>query len=170
MKNEHEKIAFSGGCYWCMEAIYQSLKGVKTVEQGFVAPDKSEDFSEAVIVHYDSTKITLKTLMEIHLRTHSSTVNHSMRKKYKSAVYTFSDAQIPEAEMILKQLQSGFKEKIITQVLPFGSFRFSEEMFHNYYYANPEKPFCRTNIDPKLKMLISEFSNVINKEKLQHLY
>lgn len=170
MSNKKEKIALGGSCHWCTEAIFQSLIGVHNVEQGFVATDNlSNDFSEAVIVYFDPEKITLETLIEIHLRTHSSTANHSMRDKYRSAIYTFSEHQKQECEAILTAMQSKFQEKIITQVLPFGKFKMSRDEILNYYYKNPEKPFCQNIIDPKLKILIQQFSNVINKEKLQHL-
>ncbi|WP_343065456.1 peptide-methionine (S)-S-oxide reductase [Arenibacter arenosicollis] len=83
----NQKIAFGGGCHWCTEAVYQSLKGVEVVEQGFVASKGEESFfSEAVIVHYDPKSIALKDLILIHLYTHKSTSDHSMRNKYRSAI------------------------------------------------------------------------------------
>ena len=99
--NYAQKIAFGGGCHWCTEAVFQSIKGVLKVEQGFVASTKkNSSFSEAVIVHFEDSKIALKTLIEIHLHTHKSTSNHSMRSKYRSAIYTFSEVQN-------KKVQSG---------------------------------------------------------------
>lgn len=163
-----EKIALSGSCYWCMEAIYQSLIGVEKVEQGFVASKEfSEEFSEAIIVHFTPNKISIETLIEIHLHTHKSTVNHSRRKAYKSAIYTFSEEQERKSIEVLKSLQKEFSEKIITKVYSFESFKPSEEMFHNYYFSNPEKPFCKSYINPKLKQLLKSFSKFINKEKLE---
>ena len=170
MEKPDEKIAFGGSCHWCTEAIFQSLIGVKVVEQGFVAANTGlEDFSEAVIVHFSPEEISLKVLIEIHLRTHSSTVMHSRRDLYRSAVYTFSTNQELEAKAILKNLQSGFAEQIITQVFPFGTFKRSRQEILDYYYSNPQKPFCKNNIDPKLKLLLKEFADVTDKESLQHL-
>lgn len=170
MEKEYEKIAFGGSCHWCTEAIFQSLIGVKAVEQGFVATNTAlEDFSEAVIVHFNAEKISLKILIEVHLRTHNSTVMHSRRDLYRSAVYTFSANQESEAKAILKSLQSGFAEQIITQVFPFGAFKSSRQEILDYYYSNPQKPFCKNNIDPKLKLLLKEFADVTDKERLQHL-
>lgn len=75
------RIAFGGGCHWCTEAVYNSLKGIISVEQGFVASEGEESsFSEAVIVRYDPINISLEDLILIHLYTHKSTSNHSMRK------------------------------------------------------------------------------------------
>ena len=164
------KIALGGGCHWCTEAVFQSLIGVSKVEQGFVASTGDNNtFSEAVIVHFNSKDISLKTLVAIHLYTHKSTSNHSMRTKYRSAVYTFFEAQKQEAEQILESLQKQFENKLTTKVLPFESFKASREQIQNYYFNNPEKPFCESFINPKLKVLLNQFSNAVNQEKLKHL-
>ena len=154
-----EKIGFGGGCHWCTEAVFQSLIGVSKVEQGFIAATEDDQFSEAVIVHFNPEMISLKTLVEIHLHTHKSTSNHSMRNKYRSAVYTFNDTQKKVAKKILEELQLDFSKEIITQILSFREFNISDELFQNYYYKNPSKPFCETYINPKLSLLMKEFSN-----------
>lgn len=129
-----DKIAFGGGCHWCTEAVFQSLKGVSKVEQGFVASTgENETFSEAVIVHFKPDEIGLETLIEIHLHTHKSTSNHSMRTKYRSAVYTFSPSQDRASKRIIDYFQETFQNKIITKVLPFKAFKPSTEAFRNYY-------------------------------------
>lgn len=162
-----DKIALGGGCHWCTEAVFQSLEGVGKVEQGFVASEgKNHSFSEAVIVHFDPKVISLKYLIEIHLHTHKSASNHSMRLKYRSAVYTFSKQQAGEAEAILAGLQSEFENPLITKVYPFKIFKHSDDQFKNYYFKNPKKPFCKTFIDPKLRLLLDKFSNKVNREKI----
>jgi len=167
---ELTKIAFSGGCHWCTEAVFQTLIGVKKVEQGWVAStEKNNTFSEAVIVHFKAKEIDLKILIEIHLRTHKSTSNHSMRKKYRSAIYYFSQHQKKETDTIIEKLQFKFEHKIITKKLEFKEFKPSTEEFQNYYQTNPDKPFCTNYIKPKLKLLINEFSNQINPLKVRHL-
>ncbi len=153
------KIAFGGGCHWCTEAVFQALNGVNKVEQGFVAStDHNTAFSEAVIVHFNPETITLDSLIQIHLHTHKSTSNHSMRNKYRSAIYYFSEAQHTKAQTIVSQLQSEFDAPIITKTLPFKDFKPSEVQFKNYYKNNPNKPFCKTYIHPKLKLLQAKFS------------
>ena len=85
-----DKVAFGGGCHWCTEAVFQALAGVEQVEQGFVKSRPPHDcFSEAVVVHFNAQIIPVKTLIEIHLRTHASSSAHTMRGKYRSAVYSF---------------------------------------------------------------------------------
>lgn len=165
-----DKIALGGGCHWCTEAVFQSLIGVVKVEQGYVASvDENKSFSEAVIVHFNTEDITLKTLVEIHLYTHKSTSNHSMRSKYRSAVYTFSEEQKRESESIIEGFQKDFEHKLITKVCLFQSFKASREAIQNYYQKNPKKPFCKTFIDPKLKSLLQRFSYQVNQSKVAHI-
>jgi len=158
-----KKVAFGGGCHWCTEAIFQTLKGVSNVEQGWVSSTlvEAKEFSEAVIVHFDATQISLDTLIEIHLSTHNATSNHNFRKKYRSAIYTFSEAQQKEAQNILEIKQELFEKPLVTKVYPFGAFRLNEEKYLNYYKSNPQKPFCKVRIEPKLRVLLEEFSECV---------
>lgn len=156
---ELTKIAFGGGCHWCTEAVFQSLIGVEKVEQGWVASTaKNNTFSEAVIVYFDENKIDLKILIQIHLSTHKSTSNHSFRNKYRSAIYYVDAHQQEKSKEIIEELQSNFDAKIITQILEFKNFKPSTDEFQNYYQQNPEKPFCKKYIHPKLAILKREFS------------
>lgn len=165
-----EKIGFGGGCHWCTEAVFQHLRGVKKVEQGWIASSgENNTLSEAVIVEFDASIISIEILIEVHLRTHKSTSKHSMRKKYRSAIYTFSEKQNKTIKVILNNLQSKFEEKIITKIIPFVEFKASREQIQNYYKKNPEKPFCETFINPKLSLLLKEFTDFTRSEDLQHL-
>jgi peptide-methionine (S)-S-oxide reductase len=163
------KIALGGGCHWCTEAVFQSLIGVDKVDQGWVnSYDDNDAFSEAVIVTFNPNIISLETLIEIHLHTHKSTVTHSFREKYRSAIYVFSEVQLKHSNSILEKLQLGFRESIITKVYSFNSFKASREEIQNYYVNNPNKPFCEKYINPKLNLLLEKFTNSVNREKLKH--
>ena len=149
-----QKLAFGGGCHWCTEAVFQSLKGVSKVEQGYIASiNEADSFSEAIIVHFNAEDIPIKVLIEIHLLTHKSTVNHSMRDKYRSAIYYFNAEDFSVLTLILDELKKASSETYITQILPFKSFKASREAIQNYYIKNPNKPFCKTYITPKLLQL-----------------
>ena len=156
-----EKIAFGGGCHWCTEAVFASLKGVAKVEQGWVNSTHPDalTLSEAVIVHFESQKIPLDILIEIHLHTHNATSNHAMRQKYRSAIYTFDKAQALEAEAIMIEKQKHFDKALVTKIYPFNSFKLNCEKFLNYYEKNQDKPFCNSYIKPKLAMLLSKYTN-----------
>lgn len=161
------KIAFGGGCHWCTEAVYKSLKGIISVEQGFVASDGEESsFSEAVIVSYEPSDISLEDLILIHLYTHKSTSDHSMRNKYRSAIYTFGPLDVERSTLALQKFQENFKKPLVTKVLPFREFKVSDKAFQNYYYKNPYKPFCKTHIAPKIKLLLLKFADKVDRIKV----
>lgn len=169
MKNLN-RIGFGGGCHWCTEAVFQSLVGVENVQQGWIASSgNNASFSEAVIVEYNATIIPIEVLIEIHLHTHNSTSDHSMRKKYRSAIYVFDENEESEVVDVLKTLQHKFNNQLVTQVLKFSEFKPSREEILNYYYKNPEKPFCETFINPKLKVLLESFRNYTDITKTRHL-
>lgn len=167
---KNSKIALGGGCHWCTEAVFLSLIGVSKVEQGYIASvDEASGFSEAVIVHFNSEEISLETLIEIHLYTHKSTSDHSMRAKYRSAVYVFSEEQGKESKTMINSLQKDFGNRLITTVLDFSVFKPSREQITNYYYRNPQKPFCERFIEPKLDLVLQKFSKNVNSRLEQRL-
>ena len=161
-----EKIGFGGGCHWCTEAIFQCLHGVIKVQQGWISAVEAEEFHEAVVVHFNSDIISLEKLIEVHLYTHNCTANHSMRDKYRSAVYTYNKMQHRDSANILKQLQKNFDNKLVTRVFGFKEFKMSPEPYQNYYLQNPDKPFCKTYIHPKLQMLLRRFPKNVKESPL----
>lgn len=161
------KVGLGGGCHWCTEAVFQILKGVHKVDQGYISSNEENDyFSEAIIVHYDPLEITLKDLIEIHLHTHESTSNHSFRDKYRSAIYYLDTTKKQEIEGYLKALQNEFKNQLITKVLPFNVFKPSREDIQNYYQKNPSAPFCKRYIHPKMNLLRSNYAEILNPKKV----
>lgn len=153
-------IGFGGGCHWCTEAVFQALRGVISVEQGFAkSAPPADTWSEAVRLAYDPTKIDLSTLIEVHLRTHASDANHSMRSKYRSAIYTLPAEQAKLAEQALDAMRGDFEQPLVTRVLSLEDFKHSDARFQNYFETNPERPFCRRYIDPKLALIRKRFAS-----------
>ena len=160
-----QKIGFGGGCHWCTEAVFQALLGVDMVEQGWIKSYPPFDtFSEAVIVTFDPDFIPLDVLIEVHLRTHASRADHSFRSKYRSAIYTFTSSQHFTAQEKIVDLQTDFDQQIVTNVLPFVAYKPSDERFQNYYLDDPDRPFCKTYIDPKLALIRQRFRQYANAE------
>ncbi|WP_010179423.1 peptide-methionine (S)-S-oxide reductase [Aquimarina agarilytica] len=153
-----ETIGLGGGCHWCTEAVFESLKGVTQVNQGYIASiDPYTSFSEAIIIEFDPQIIALATLIEIHLHTHQSTKNHSRRDTYRSAVYFYTNQQKHQINTIMSNLQVKFEGKIITKIIQFNKFKASRAEIQHYYKKNPEKPFCKKYIIPKLLLLQDKF-------------
>lgn len=156
------KLGLGGGCHWCTEAVFQAIAGISRVDQGFVRSDPPDDsWSEAVVVTFDPVALPLEVLVEIHLRTHSSTSHHKMRGKYRSAVYVYDAGSALKVGRILRKLQHVFDEKLVTKVLRLADFKGSDERFQNYYAKDPERPFCKTYIDPKLSLLRKQYGAVL---------
>jgi len=156
-----EKIGFGGSCHWCTEAVFQSVRGVVRVEQGWISTVGSDQFSEAVVVHFDPALIDLSILVAIHLHSHSSTSSHSMRQKYRSAVYVFSKRQGDQVMKAIMGLKDEFDGELITQIVSFGSFKLNREEFLDYYATDPRRPFCKNYIEPKLKLLLERFGESV---------
>lgn len=155
-------IGFGGSCHWCTEAIFQSLKGVAKVEQGWIgSKPPHEMLSEAVLVTFDPKLISIATLIEVHLLTHSCTSQHSMRGKYRSAIYYLDAVQKQESKLAIEELQAQFDRPIITQVIPFKTFKLNQQQYLAYYNKNQEKPFCKTYISPKLDELRKRYGKLI---------
>lgn len=158
-------IGFGGGCHWCTEAVFQPLRGVQQVRQGFIRSDTPDDtWSEAVEVVFDDNEIDLQDLIAVHLGTHASEADHKMRGKYRSAVYV-TDAQQKEiCEHLIAQIALEANARFVTRVLCHRGFKASDERFHDYYKTDPARPFCRAYIEPKLAKLRARHSALLKKE------
>ncbi|WP_341503775.1 peptide-methionine (S)-S-oxide reductase [Gallaecimonas sp. GXIMD4217] len=151
-------VGLGGGCHWCTEAVFQALDGVAEVQQGHAAAAAPFDaFSEAVLVHFDERRLPLAVLIEVHLRTHACTSDHGLRQRYRSAIYSVDSGQEERARQLLAALARGFPAPLVTQVLPLVAFRPSPPKYQGYYRQDPDRPFCRSYIEPKLQLLLKAF-------------
>ena len=133
-----------------------------SVSQGFLkSHSPNHQYSEAVLVQYDENTISLAKLIEIHLRTHASSSQHSMRKKYRSAIYVDNNAMAERCINILDTLRPQFDNPLVTQVLSIVDFKRSSDSYMDYYATNPDRPFCITYIEPKLALLRRDFKDCL---------
>jgi len=112
-------------------------------------------------VQFDPEVIGLVSLIDIHLHTHSSTAQHSMRAKYRSAIYVNSPQQAHEANTILNEMQEAFSEPLVTRVLPLVAFQSSEPRWRSYFEKNSGNQFCERYIEPKLEKLRDEYTRFV---------
>ena len=166
-QRNHMKIGLGGGCHWCTEAVFMSLSGVRNVQQGWIASEgENYQWSEAVWLEFDPLVISLKDLIQVHLNTHASTSSHSMRQKYRSAVYYSNEAQKKEVVRALRELSESFDKPVITTALKFEKLKLNQENHLEYFKKNGRNQFCERYIHPKLEMLKLEFSNLVDSENL----
>lgn len=158
-------IGFGGGCHWCTEAVFQPLIGVSGVRQGFIraaAPD--DTWSEAVEVTFDPDQISLRDLLGVHLMTHASGSDHKMRGKYRSAVYLPDPADCAAVMRVLAEISTETGAHIVTRALLHKGFKPSDARFQDYYRADPERPFCRTYVAPKLAKLRARYGALLKQD------
>ncbi|MCP9236694.1 peptide-methionine (S)-S-oxide reductase [Lewinella sp. JB7] len=157
-----ERIGLGGGCHWCTEGVFVSLRGVVRVEQGWIASRSPYDTpSEAVIVHFDPGRITAGKLITVHLETHAAWSDHAFRGKYRSAVYYFRAREADHYRQLLAAVAGQTDRTLRTMVLPFKSFKPSLPEHRDYFRSDPERPFCRRYIVPKLNHLREQYPELL---------
>ncbi|MGN7161274.1 peptide-methionine (S)-S-oxide reductase [Sphingomonas sp. SAFR-052] len=159
------RIGLGGGCHWCTEGVVQALRGVMQVDQGFLRADPPLDaWAEGVVATFDPVMLPLDTLIEVHLRTHSGGSGYSPNGRYRSAVYVCEAGQDDVAATVIARVAAERGEAARTLILPLRDFKPSEERFRDYYRTDPNRPFCRRYIDPKLDFLRAEFAAVVRPD------
>ncbi|MBT8254102.1 MAG: peptide-methionine (S)-S-oxide reductase MsrA [Flavobacteriaceae bacterium] len=166
---KHEIATFGGGCFWCVEAIFQEVKGIDKVVSGYSggsAPGKPTyreicsgltGHAEVIQVTYDPEVISFEEILIIFMTTHDpTTLNRQgadVGTQYRSVIYYHDDHQKETAETVIEQLQSYFEDPIITELSPLEIFYEAEEYHQNYYRSNQSQGYCSFVITPKLQKL-----------------
>ena len=170
MTGTREVATLAGGCFWCLEAVFEQLEGVERVVSGYTGGDVARPtykqvctgttgHAEVVQVTFDPAVIGYRDLLEIFFAFHDPTTlnrqGHDEGTQYRSAIFTHSDEQRRVAEQVIADLTRDrvFDDPIVTQVASIGEFYPAEDYHQGYYRANPEQPYCRATIPPKLKKL-----------------
>lgn len=175
-KAKTEKATFGMGCFWCTEAIFQQLKGVKKVESGYsggtVSNPTYEDVSsgqtghaEVIQVTYDPAVISYKDLLEVFWKMHDATTLNrqgaDVGTQYRSVIFYSNADQKALAEKYKNELnaQNAFGKPVVTQVAPLKNFYKAEDYHQNYYKLNGSQPYCRIVIKPKMDKLEKIFKD-----------
>lgn len=175
-----EIATFGGGCFWCTEAIFLELDGVKKVESGYTGgktanPTYEEVSSgttghaEATQITFDPNKISFGELLEIFFATHDpTTLNRQgadIGTQYRSEIFYHNDEQKRLAEEYIKLLdaENTFGKPVVTKVSPAGKFYVAENYHQNYYARNKEKSYCSYVITPKVEKVRKQFAGKLKK-------
>ena len=163
---ELQDASFGGGCFWCVEAFFQRLKGVDKVVSGYqggtvARPTYNEVTSgrtghaEVVKVTFDPEIIRYEDLLEVFFAIHDPTTlnrqGNDVGTQYRSVIFTYTDEQKAAAKAKIKQLTEAkaFDDPIVTQVESAPTFYEAENYHQNYFRRNPNAPYCRLVIAPK---------------------
>ncbi|MDT3404561.1 peptide-methionine (S)-S-oxide reductase MsrA [Mucilaginibacter terrae] len=178
-----QNATFGSGCFWCTEAIFQTIKGVKSVTSGYtggqtINPSYEQicngdtGHAEVVQVEYDANEVSFDELLLIFFKTHDATTlnrqGNDVGTQYRSAIFYHTDEQKQQAEAMIKKLteEQVFDNPIVTEVTPISEFYKAEQYHQNYFNDNQMKPYCAFVIQPKLNKFAKQFTENIKPELL----
>lgn len=173
---EHATLA--GGCFWCLEAIFQPLRGVEQVVSGYIGgpvPEPSYQavcsgmtgHAEAIQITFDPDVISYRDLLDLFFGFHDPTTLNRQGPdegtQYRSAIFFHSAGQRADAERIIRELEASgtFPRPIVTQVSAADAFYPAEAYHQDYFNRNPEKGYCQTMIAPKVAKLRARYADML---------
>jgi peptide-methionine (S)-S-oxide reductase len=162
-----EVATLGGGCFWCLEAVYQELRGVEKVESGYSGGDvpnptyrqvclETTGHAEVVQVTFDPDEVSYKDILEVYFTIHDpTTLNRQgadVGTQYRSVIFYHDEDQKRTAEEVISDLEAGgiWKNPIVTEVAPFDEFYVAEDYHQNYFRNNGYQPYCQVIIAPKV--------------------
>lgn len=173
MENQQQKsetIVLGGGCFWCMEAVFQNTEGVRSVTSGY-AGGRTENptyeevctgetgHAEVVRIEFDPERIELTDLLELFWKSHDPTTPNrqgaDIGSQYRSVILYSSAEQKKIAMESRTRAAHSYQDPIVTEILPLRSFFPAEEYHQNFYRNNPQNPYCIFVIRPKLQKMES---------------
>lgn len=162
-----ETATLAGGCFWCLEAVYDQLKGVKDVVSGYAGgsvrnPSYREvctgrtGHAEVIQIQFDPQEISFRQILEVFFTIHDpTTLNRQgadVGTQYRSAIFYHSPEQKETAEAVIRELEAAqlWPDPIVTEVTAFDQFYPAEDYHQEYFARNPEQGYCRVVIAPKV--------------------
>jgi len=172
----------AGGCFWCTEAIFKMLKGVRSVLPGYAGGEKEnptyEEVStgrtgqaEVIKIDYNPKEISLRSLLTVFFASHDpTTLNRQgpdVGTQYRSVILFSSSVQKEEALKFIEKLNASSKEgkPIVTEVKPLEKFYPAESYHKDYYTKNQDQFYCQVVINPKLEKAQKEFADLLAKNR-----
>lgn len=163
-----ETIVLGGGCFWCVEAVYERIDGVLDAVSGYAGGTlKNPTYeqvstgrtghAEVVQITYDPSRISLEKILEIFWKAHDPTTPNrqgaDVGTQYRSIILYKDETQRTAAEESKRKAQAGFRNPIVTEIAPLTEFYRAEEYHQDYYRKNPYAGYCTFVIRPKLEKL-----------------
>lgn len=163
-----ETITFGSGCFWCVEAVFQRIDGVKTAVSGYMGGETENPsykeictgttgHAEVVQLKYDPATVSLEKLLDVFWISHDpTTLNRQgadVGTQYRSAIFFEDEAQKEVAERSMLAAAAKFEDPIVTEITPAATFYVAEDYHQEFYELNKSYPYCQAVITPKLKKL-----------------
>lgn len=177
----YRKAYFAAGCFWCVEAIFESVNGVEEVISGYAGGNEpnptyeeigsgATSHAEAVEIYYDPKVVSFETLVKVFSGSHDpTTLNRQGPDKgtqYRSIAFYQNEAEKNSIEKYIQQLdrKKVYKDPIVTQVVPFKKFWKAETYHQNYERLHPDNPYVRNVSIPRLKRFQEKFPGLLKKK------
>jgi peptide-methionine (S)-S-oxide reductase len=181
MDDKSEIATFANGCFWCSEAIFERLKGVKSVLPGYsggIVENPSYDqvctgktgHAESIQIEFDPKVLPFEKILDIFWHTHDPTTlnrqGNDVGTQYRSAIFYHNQKQKEIAEKSKRDLEKDgvYKDSIVTEITPFREFYVAEDYHKNYYDNHQNAPYCNFIIDPKVRKLLMKYGNHVKEE------
>ena len=179
MPESIELAMLGGGCFWCLDAIYRKIAGIKHVTSGYAGGQTENPtyekictgktgHAEVVKLEFDSNIISFENILEIFWNIHDPTTpnrqGNDIGTQYRSIIFYRNEDQKKIAETSIHEIQLAdrFKNPVVTEILPWTDFYFAEEYHQNYYLMNRmSNPYCMAVIDPKIRKFIQEYPDFL---------
>ena len=175
-----ETATLGAGCFWCVEAVFDDLKGIESVESGYSGGhlanptyqqvcSETTGHAEVAQINFDPNEISFKEILQVFFAVHDPTTlnrqGNDVGSSYRSAIFYHDEKQKQVAEEVIKEVtaEGVYDNPIVTEVTPFGKFYIAENYHQEYFANNPNQPYCAAVVAPKVAKFRQKFVNRLKK-------
>lgn len=177
---EPQSATLGGGCFWCLEAVYQNLEGVESVVSGYAGGARTSPsyeqvctgatgHAEVVQVHFDPERISYRTLLEVFFTIHDPTQlnrqGNDVGTQYRSIIFFHDEVQARIAREVMQEVEASgmWGSPLVTRLEPLPAFYPAEDYHQNYFRNHPGQPYCRVVVAPKVAKARHRFAGLFRR-------
>jgi peptide-methionine (S)-S-oxide reductase len=168
-----------GGCFWCLEAVYDDLQGVTAVESGYSngktpnpnyrqVCDGNTGHAEVVRVSFDPAVITYREILEVFFVIHDPTTlnrqGNDAGTQYRSGIYLSDEADRDVAQQVIEELQRALPKQVVTELMPLSNYSAAEAYHQDYFENNPHQGYCAFVVAPKVQKFLQTFADRVKHD------
>ncbi|WP_410498246.1 peptide-methionine (S)-S-oxide reductase MsrA [Chitinibacter sp. S2-10] len=173
-----EIATLAGGCFWCLDAVFQRVRGVKSVKSGYIGGhvshpqyrqvcDGNTGHAEAVEIEFDAEQISYRELLEVFFAIHNPTTlnrqGNDVGSQYRSAIFYHSEQQQSAAQAVMADTAKAWPMPLVTELNSASRFWHAEVEHQDYFNQHPYQPYCRAVVAPKVQKFMQSFSQLLNQ-------
>ena len=176
-----EKVTLGGGCFWCLEAIFKTVKGIYFVRNGYMGGhienptyelvcSGQSGYVEVIQFEFDPSIISFENILEIFFNIHDPTTlnrqGNDIGSQYKSIIFFHSQSQKQISKKHIQELEKRkvYTQLIVTEIAEASSFYEAEKYHEDYYNQNKNQPYCKIIIEPKLNKFLKTYKNILKND------